>query len=59
MISRAVRDTVLFVVGLAGIVYETVGIPGRPDPTLLLVFAAMVGLPAFLRADDHEDRGPE
>jgi hypothetical protein len=58
VISRGVRDAVLFLVGLAGIVYETVGATG-PDPTLLLLFAAMVGLPAFLRADDKENRPPD
>lgn len=37
--------------GVAGIANETVGQDGE-RPTLLLVFAAMVGLPAFLRGDE-------
>lgn len=45
------RDTILFVVGLAGIVYEAV-VSGTDRPTLLILYAAMVGLPAFLRSDE-------
>lgn len=47
-----IRDTVLFVTGLGGVVYETLS--GKPvDPSLLLMFGAMMGLPAFLRKDDR------
>lgn len=46
------RDLVLFVFGLAGIVYETV-VDQSDRPTLLILFGAMVGLPAFLRVDEH------
>lgn len=50
---RNVRDGLIFTVGIGGIIYETVG--SQVDrPTLLLLFAAMIGLPAFLRADDRE-----
>lgn len=45
------RDTILFVGGLAGIAHETV-IAKSERPSLLLLFAAMVGLPAFLRSDE-------
>jgi hypothetical protein len=49
--ARLSRDTILFVSGLAGIIYETL-INGGDKPTLLILFGAMVGLPAFLRADE-------
>lgn len=49
-----VRDVLLFIGGMAGIVHETLLAPTE-RPTLLLLFAAMVGLPAFLRADDRRD----
>jgi hypothetical protein len=45
------RDVVLFAAGLFGVAYETVFAPS-PDPTLLLVFGAMLGLPIFLRKDE-------
>jgi hypothetical protein len=47
-----IRDTILFVGGLAGIAHET-AIAKTERPSLLLLFAAMVGLPAFLRSDEH------
>lgn len=50
-----VRDITLFVFGLAGVTYETV--VSRVDrPTLLLLFAACMGLPAFLRTDEREKK---
>lgn len=48
---RVTRDGILFVTGLAGIIYETV-INHGDNPTLLILFAAMCGLPAFLHADE-------
>lgn len=52
------RDTILFASGLAGIGYETIGNKAE-KPTLLILFAAMVGLPAFLRTDEkHQDPKP-
>lgn len=42
------RDVVLFLGGLAGVVHETV-LTQAERPTLLILFAAMMGLPAFLR----------
>ena len=45
--KRITQGSVLFVAGLAGVIHETV--IGQADrPTLLLLFAAMMGLPAFL-----------
>jgi hypothetical protein len=44
---RISRGTVLFIAGLAGVMHETV-LEEADRPTLLLLFAAMMGLPAFL-----------
>lgn len=48
---RVSRDTILFAAGLSGIAYETI-LEGGDRPTLLILFGAMVGLPAFLRTDE-------
>lgn len=48
---RITRDGTLFVTGLAGIIYETLVNRGD-NPTLLILFGAMCGLPAFLHADE-------
>jgi hypothetical protein len=53
---RFSRDAVLFTAGLAGIAHETL-LANADRPTLLFVFAAMVGLPAFLHADER-DKSP-
>jgi hypothetical protein len=45
------RDVILFFGGLAGVFNETV-LTTTERPTLLILFAAMMGLPAFLRSDD-------
>lgn len=53
------RDLVLFIFGLAGIVYETV-FDSSDKPTLLILFGAMVGLPAFLHTDEaRRKRSPD
>lgn len=54
---QALRDVVLFVGGLAGAAHETVRLAaaGEERPTLLLLFAAMMGLPAFFRADEKRN----
>lgn len=44
------RDTVLFCAGLLGVVHQT--LVGPVEPTLLLLFAGMMGLPAVIRADE-------
>jgi hypothetical protein len=46
-----IRDAVLFVGGLAGVAHETV-IATAESPTLLILFASMMGLPAFLQKDE-------
>jgi hypothetical protein len=54
------RDLVLFVFGILGILYETV-FDNVERPSLLVVFAGCVGLPAFLRTDEarHTEDDPE
>ena len=46
-----IRDVALFVAGLAGVIHETV-FTSLERPALLVLYAAMMGLPAFLRADE-------
>lgn len=48
-----IRDVVLFLAGLGGVAHETV-LAHADRPTLLILFAAMMGLPAFLRPDKGE-----
>lgn len=48
---RVSRDTVLFAAGILGVVHETI-IASTERPQLLMMFAAMMGLPAFLKADE-------
>jgi len=52
------RDTILFAVGLLGIAYETLIADGI-EPTLLVMFGAMVGLPAFLHTDEKAKQAKE
>lgn len=47
------RDISLFTTGLGLIVFEAVFRAGPERPTLLLLYAGMVGLPAFLRSDER------
>lgn len=50
------RNTLLFLGGLAGVFHETV-LTTAERPTLLILFAAMMGLPAFLGSGkDKEDK---
>ena len=51
------RDTILFIGGLAGIVHETV-ISEQERSALLVLFATMIGLPAFLRSDEAKAEPP-
>lgn len=52
-LPRFTQKSVLFVVGLLGVGHETL-VSEADRPTLLLLFAAMIGLPAFLRQDEKE-----
>ncbi len=51
--SKVARDTVLFSVGLLGVAHETL-VSHADRPTLLLLFAAMIGLPAFIGKDEKD-----
>ncbi len=55
-LPRIGRDGVLFFAGLAGVFHETV-IAESERPTLLFLFATMIGLPAFLRSDEKDKKG--
>jgi hypothetical protein len=48
---RVSRDTILFVTGLGGLAYETFTVHAE-KPTLIIAFAAMLGLPLFIRSDE-------
>ena len=48
------RDVILFFGGLGGVAHETL-ISHVERPTLLLLFAAMMGLPAFLGRDEKRN----
>lgn len=50
------RDSILFAAGLLGVLHETL-LSDQDRPTLLLLFAGMMGLPAFLRADESRKGG--
>lgn len=54
--GKVTRDTTLFVLGLVGIANEAYR-QGTERPTLLLLFAAMIGLPAFLAGDRRREGG--
>lgn len=54
--AKVTRNTVLFIVGLLGVAHETL-VSDVDRPTLLLLFAAMIGLPAFLSADERTKDG--
>jgi len=45
----AAREIILFLVGLGGVVWETVH--GPVEPSLLVVFGAMMGIPIVLHKD--------
>ena len=47
MRRRVTRDAVMFMVGLLGTVHETV-LRQADRPFLLALFAAMMGLPAYM-----------
>jgi hypothetical protein len=51
-VNKDFRDIVLFSAGLLGVVHQT--LVGPVEPTLIVLFAAMMGLPAFLRADEKK-----
>ena len=52
------RDTMLFLTGLALIVYEAVVHTGPERYGLLVLYAGMVGLPAILQIDERRADTP-
>lgn len=52
------RELSLFIGGTLGIFHETV-LATAERPTLLILFAAMMGLPAFLKPGDKDDKSKE
>lgn len=46
------RDSILFLVGIGGIINEAFIRTGEPRTELLILFAGMCGLPAFFRVDE-------
>lgn len=52
---RITRDGLTFTIGVGGILYETIR-QGAERPSLLMLFAMMVGLPAFFQADERRER---
>lgn len=50
-----VRDVVLFVLGVFGIIHETI-LAGEERPFLLVLFAAMVGLTGVIRGVELDVR---
>ena len=48
-----IRDVLLFFVGFLGMMHETMLFSGLERPTLLLIFAAMMGLPILFRMDER------
>jgi hypothetical protein len=49
--SRYSRDSLLFGAGLLGVLHETL-LTNAERPSLLVLFGGMMGLPAFLKADE-------
>lgn len=50
-----IRDLLLFIGGMAGLLHETLIATGE-RPTLIAAFLAMSGLPAFFRADTRRNK---
>ena len=48
--TKKTRDAILFLLGAGGVIHETVASQSE-RPMLLMLFAAMMGLPAFLAAE--------
>jgi hypothetical protein len=53
------RDTVLFLVGIGGIINEAFVRTGDPRTELLILFAGMCGLPAFFRVDEKGNKSKD
>jgi hypothetical protein len=51
---QSLRDVILFFAGLMGVFNEAV-LKAHADPQLLLLYGAMLGLPAILRSDERKN----
>lgn len=51
-----IRSAALFLGGMAGVFHETLLTSGTERPTLLILFAAMMGLPAFLGKGNGKEK---
>lgn len=51
---RHIRSAVLFLAGLGAFIYEVVS--GGERPTILILAAAAMGLPAFLQVDERRSK---
>jgi hypothetical protein len=49
---KLTRDGVVFAIGVVGIIHE-IFFSTTDRPTLIILFAAMIGLPAFLHIDER------
>lgn len=52
-----IRDIAIVATALLLIIFEAVFRDGPERPTLLLLYTGMLGLPAFLRADQRRSNG--
>lgn len=50
---KITRDGTLFFLGILGVAYETL-VTNVERPALLILFAGMMGLPAFLQKDESD-----
>jgi hypothetical protein len=56
---RPQRKDVFCVLGLIGVALEEMRAFGEPSQALLLLFAALIGLPVFMRLDDRRAKDEE
>lgn len=55
---RPQRKDILFVAGLIGLALQESRAFGEPSEALLLIYAAMMGLPILMRADEGKTESP-
>jgi hypothetical protein len=58
LFAKATRDVVIFSTGIVGIVHE-IFFANTDRPTLIILFGAMIGLPAFLHFDENRTKVDE
>jgi hypothetical protein len=51
-----IRDVGLFAVGMIAFVNEAI-LQSHPEPSLLLIYAGLMGAPAVLRSDERKGNG--